>query len=86
MLGGSKQGALWEICKCGMFVDLHAVPPNDPKKLYGSKSYPVFYSFSKWQIVTVFPQQLPLLDHAYLKVKLNFSKQRKSKMEFSPAH
>lgn len=62
------------------------VPPNDPKKLYGRKSYPVFYSFSKWQIVTVFPQQLSLLDHAYLKVKLNFSKQRTSKMEFSPAH
>ena len=61
-------------------------PPNDPKNLYGRKSYPVFYSFSKWQIVTVFPQQLSLLDHAYLKVKLNFSKQRTSKMEFSPAH
>ena len=26
-----------------MFVDFHAVPPNDPKKLCGRISYPVFF-------------------------------------------
>ena len=79
---GSKQGVLWEICKWELFVELHAVPLNDPKKLYGRKSYPVFYSFSKWQIVTVFPQQLPLLDHAYLKVKLNCQNSEHRKWSF----
>ena len=36
-----------EHLKCTMFVDLHAVLPNDPKILCGRILYPVFHSFSK---------------------------------------
>ena len=69
-------------------VDSRKPPVNDALKGIVAEEYipDASGSLGKWQIVTVFPQQLSLLDRAYLKVKLNFSKQRTSKMEFSPAH
>ena len=33
-----------------MFVDFHAAPPNDPKKLRGRITNPVFHSFRTWRI------------------------------------
>ena len=68
-----------QLLQCATFVDRQAIPPNDPKKLYGRISSPVFSCLENDDFKNVFFHRVLFkLKQGWLQNLLSITYQEKS--------